>query len=184
MAIVGAVGLALTCACSHRPTRYRMLRFFFDGVPTPGAEASVGYAPDSRASRFVTGDKEAPTITLFGHTPYRMGRCGGCHNPQTGDLVRSLDQGLCMNCHGSLVRDMKYAHGPAAVQDCSVCHHHHAAPHKGLLLRAPNDTCFHCHNVDDLTTGPHHAGIDQQTCIACHDPHGGDDPFFLKRAEK
>ena len=39
-------------------------------------------------------------------------------------------------------------------------------------------------DVDDLTTGSHHAGIEQQTCIACHDPHGGDDPFFLKRVEK
>ena len=185
IAIVSAVGLVVTTACSHRPTRYRVLRFFLDGVPEPGAKPTIGYASSSEASRFeVERQRRTPNVEIFAHTPYRENRCGSCHNPETGELVRSLERGLCLNCHASLIREVKYAHGPAAVHACSFCHHHHTARYEFLLLRPPNDTCFRCHDKDDLTTGAHHEGIEHQTCINCHDPHGGDDRFFLKRVEQ
>ncbi len=183
--IVSAVVLVVTSACSHRPTRYRVMRFFLDGVPEPGVEPKIGYAPSSEAARFeVERQRQQPVVLTFAHTPFRENRCGACHNVETGVLVRSLESGLCLNCHASLITEVKYAHGPAAVHACTFCHHHHSARFEFNLLRAPNDTCFRCHSMDDLTTGPHHEGIETQTCVNCHNPHGGDDRFFLKRVEQ
>lgn len=183
--IAAAVGLVVTSACSHRPTRYRLMRFFLDGVPEPGVEPTIGYAPSSESSRFeVEKQRRASNIQLFAHTPYRENRCGGCHSAESGNLIRSLERGLCLNCHASLIADVKYAHGPAAVYACTFCHHYHTSQYKFLLLREPNETCLRCHRKDDLTTGPHHQGIETQTCVNCHDPHGGNDRFFLKQVDQ
>jgi len=183
--VVSAVGLVVTSACTYRPTRYRVMRFFFDGVPEPGVVRQIGYAPSSEAARFEVERQHAVAdVTMYAHTPYRENRCGGCHSAETGELVRSLERGLCLNCHASLIADVKYAHGPAAVYGCTLCHHYHTARYKYNLLRPPNETCLRCHMKEDLTTGPYHEGIDQQTCTNCHNPHGGNDRFFLKQVEQ
>lgn len=182
LVLAAVIAVVFVTACSHDIARYRMMRFLFDGVPAPGAEEQVGYEPTVRASQISTEPRTRPEPQqLFAHTPYRMNRCGGCHSADSGGLLRTLERGLCLNCHASVVNDVKYAHGPTAVYDCSFCHHYHASPHEYVLHVGPNETCYRCHDGDDLTTGLHHADLETRTCTTCHDPHGGDNRFFVKQ---
>ncbi len=181
IAIAAAVGLAVASACAP-DTRYRMLRFFFDGVPEPGAQKSVSDAPTlSPAPTAPEPTHNAPAVPVFTHTPFRQNRCDGCHDPKTHQLIRSLKDGLCLNCHAPLIRDVRFAHGPAAVAACTFCHHHHTSSFKYQLRDEPNNVCTKCHDMNDLMIGSHHATIGSQTCTNCHNPHGGDNRFFLKR---
>jgi predicted CXXCH cytochrome family protein len=34
-----------------------------------------------------------------------------------------------------------------------------------------------------MSEGDHHVALDRHSCVDCHNPHGGSDQFFLKRAE-
>jgi predicted CXXCH cytochrome family protein len=179
---------AMIPACSES-TRYRVLSFFLDGVPPPGVEPSRGYPVTSRgmdrAAAPAGGTGAAPErARLFAHTPYRENRCGGCHDPQSGQLVRPVEDGLCILCHKSSPGAVRYVHGPVAVNECLLCHHYHAAPRPNLLLADATATCFQCHEQGDLSEGEHHAAIGQRSCVECHDPHGGEERFFLKRVDR
>lgn len=181
IAIGAAVGLAVASACAP-DTRYRMLRYFFDGVPEPGAKQPPGYAPPEPTTPTASAPiHHTPAVPIFTHTPFRQDRCEGCHNPKTRQLLRPLEEGLCLNCHAPLIRNPRFAHGPAAVAACTFCHHHHASPFKYQLRDEPNKVCTKCHDMNDLMIGSHHATIETQTCTNCHNPHGGDNRFFLKR---
>ena len=180
--VLAVSGLLLSLACSVN-TRHRVLSFFFDGVPSPGADEAAGERPET------VGSPQPQTTQLlparlprtFVHQPYRDGRCAACHDMNTGGMVRPLDEGLCLICHAEVVQSARFLHGPVAVNDCTTCHHYHFANHKALLLEATNDLCLGCHDRDDLTTGDHHTSLDSTTCTDCHDPHGGDDPMFTRR---
>lgn len=178
--------LTLAIACSQA-NRFRILSFFFDGVPQPGSQASDvapadgGGRPDGKpAEEPFQSQQIARAPVQHAHPPYKQGRCGTCHNVEDGQLFKSPQEGLCSTCHGPLTRDPIYLHGPVAANDCLFCHHHHASPYSKILLREPNETCGQCHDPEDLTEGVHHATIERETCIACHDPHGGDNKLFLK----
>lgn len=183
LCLVTLTAWALSLACSQ-PTRYQMLSFFFDGVPEPGRAGGAGDAQ--------TGDRTRPAVEpspavqpkrYYAHTPYRKNRCEGCHDPTSGQLIRSVSEGLCLICHSKLIADARFVHGPVAVNDCTVCHHFHGAPFPNLLLVDPVATCLNCHDRVDLSAGDHHAALDQRSCEECHNPHAGDDRFFLKKGE-
>jgi len=183
--VVPLAALAVAAACSET-TKYRVFSFFLDGVPPPGQpppNAAAEPAPKQESE----GD-QAPQPPLrvkqyYAHAPYRDNRCGGCHDIETGQMVKSVAEGLCLSCHDALVKDIRYLHGPVAVNGCTLCHHHHSSPYPKLLLADPTETCLGCHDRDDLTTGEHHAALDRQSCVECHDPHGEADRFFLKRGQ-
>lgn len=188
------IGLALVVAVSAcaPDVRYRVLTFFFDGVPEPGAKSAHGYPIEDGNLPGPSDDGAASgpsaRVVYYSHPPYRENRCSSCHNSDDGQVLRSPEEGLCLACHGELVQKPAFLHGPVAVNACSFCHHHHVSTYPNLLLDDPIDICFRCHDEDDLTTGPHHQGRDTQPnsassagpCLQCHDPHGGDDRFFLK----
>jgi predicted CXXCH cytochrome family protein len=155
-----------------------VLSFFLDGVPVPGAAPSE----DSAALRPPTGAAEPPRPTVqrfFPHTPYRENRCSGCHDADSGQLIRPVQEGLCVTCHAKIVSS-RFVHGPVAVNDCTVCHHYHAGPLPNLLLADPTVICLDCHDRDELSTGEYHAAMDQRGCTDCHDPHGADNRFFVR----
>ncbi len=178
-----AVALALAswaAACSSA-TKYRALTFFFDGVPDPNAVPQVGYASSGGVMPGITPAGERVAAIQYAHKPYRENLCGGCHDPQTGQTYMPPNEGLCGRCHAGFTRDMKFVHGPAAVEHCAFCHHHHASAYEGVLHVGPTETCLRCHAREDLNGGDYHATIDEEVCTKCHNPHGGDDRFFLKR---
>jgi predicted CXXCH cytochrome family protein len=59
------------------------------------------------------------------------------------------------------------------------CHHYHTAAAPMLLLAPSPELCLRCHEASELTQGTHHENVEQADCTACHDAHGGSDPFFL-----
>jgi len=184
-ALPAFVIMASVAACSSR-AKHRVLTFFFDGVPDPSAASSAPAAGGTGADYTATDAAQPSAVPVyekyFVHAPYRDNHCRKCHDGESGQLIRRVDEGLCLTCHGKLVSEVRYVHGPVAVNQCDFCHHHHAAKHPALLLRSAGDTCRECHDVEDLTAGAHHSGIAAQSCVLCHDPHGGGDRFFLKRS--
>lgn len=181
---VATVATWVVAAACAPATRYRVLSFFLDGVPDPNApkiDATANLPTTGPTSAAAASAGAAPRATLFPHKPYRDGQCAGCHDLETGQLVRPVEQGLCLNCHRNVPGDVRYVHGPVAVNACTMCHHYHASPFEKLLLKEPLPTCFRCHDREDLTPGEHHAEIEQVGCVICHDPHGGPERFFLKR---
>jgi predicted CXXCH cytochrome family protein len=174
-------------ACSDQ-TRYRVLCFFFDGVPEPGAKPVRGYpplygAPGTATATSPDGRPVARVPTCV-HTPYRENRCAFCHDMNSGLLTRTVQRGLCRDCHPGVPGQAAYLHGPVAVSDCLVCHEPHTAFHPKLLVKGDPELCLLCHRREDLTRGPHHASIGDGPCVECHDPHGGNNPFFVKRRER
>jgi len=171
--------LAALSACSEA-ARHRFLSFFLDGVPPPGSQTAAG----ERTTPQGVGPVEPASLPAvqrsIPHTPYRETRCGGCHDADSGQLIRPVRDGLCLTCHAKLIAGAAFVHGPVAVNDCTVCHHYHAAPLPNLLLLDATATCLNCHDRGDLSAGAHHAAIDQRGCTDCHDPHGGGNRFFVK----
>ena len=182
LAIVCCVGLA--CAES---TRYRVLSFFFEGVPKPGEALAAAGDTDGEHAAVTDGEGQpadeegvvatGPVARL--HPPYQQFRCGVCHNPNAGGVMKSPQEGLCRACH-EIPGDLRFAHGPVSVSDCLFCHHHHGGEHIYMLRTDPKDLCFRCHDADDLTEGQHHATLEENLCMDCHHAHGGDNRFFLK----
>ncbi len=179
--IIISIALLLHIACSSA-NRYRVLTFFFDGVPVPGAVPQVGYSREGGDVPIDEVDTKVitPIVALIAHMPFRENRCGKCHNAETGGLFRSVEDGLCLMCHAKPQTQYAYVHGPVAVNACLSCHHHHTSPNKHLLLNDDSTMCFQCHDREDLEEGPHHQEQDARSCTQCHHAHGGDNRFFLK----
>jgi predicted CXXCH cytochrome family protein len=175
-----AVALVVLAACAGK-SRQEVLSFFFDGVPPPGGFPPSSSTPDGPTPDAAGAIGFAAAQQFFPHTPYRENKCEGCHDATSGQLVTPIQKGLCLTCHTKLVEEKKFVHSPVAVGDCSLCHHYHGSPLPNLLLAVPIKTCMNCHDQADLTTGEHHAQADR-ACTDCHDPHGGNDRFFVKRA--
>ncbi len=185
MIVVVAAASALAgwvAACSPA-TKHRVLTYFFDGVPDPNEVPQIGYASSGVAMAGTTSDGKRKVVPQYAHEPYRKGECGGCHDAQTGQTYMPKNEGLCGRCHAGFTRKYAFVHGPAAVEHCAFCHHHHASSHEFMLHKGPTETCLRCHSRDDLSGEAYHATIDEDVCTKCHNPHGGDDRFFLKRAD-
>ena len=166
-------------------TKHQLLSFFFDGVPSPVAEPAEGeqHTEEPKSEVIATAEPRRTRARLFAHEPYQTNRCGACHNPQDGGLLRPPERGLCQGCHQGVPGDARYVHGPVNVKACLFCHHPHASPYEGVLAAAPTDLCLRCHEPDDLTAGPHHEEVEDRSCADCHDAHGGDNRFFLRPGE-
>lgn len=178
----GAAAVALTWLAACAPdTRYRVLSFFFDGVPEPGA-------PPKRVQTgpglLVAAPPPRKQVVVYRHPPYVDNKCRECHDPFGSWLTRTPEEGLCQRCHPGVPGPWPYLHGPAAANACLSCHHHHESLHRWLLLVDPKDLCYRCHKQSDLTTGPHHAELAERPCLECHNPHGGADRYFLRPPEE
>ncbi len=174
--------LLASCADS---TKHRLLTFFFDGVPKPGEEAPVegyrgiGRGATSRPFNRATMRPSSAGV-VYAHTPYAQNKCGGCHERSTGRLIVSEKEGLCRICHTKAFDDARYVHGPVAVNACYFCHHYHSSGRPAMLLDEPSALCLLCHKPGDVAADrPHHAEIEERSCLECHDPHKGNNRFFL-----
>jgi predicted CXXCH cytochrome family protein len=182
IAVTAAAAIIAVAACSPE-TRHRVLVFLYDGVPPLGGNVVDldGNAPEGSLD-----PATAPTPTsaklgtrFYTHPLYWENRCGSCHDAN-GRLLKTVRQGLCQSCHFEKPEDKKkYIHGPVAVNGCLACHRYHKSEHPKVLLEDAQTLCFHCHQTEELTTDKHHATMETERCVDCHDPHGGDDRFYL-----
>ncbi len=173
----------MAAACSREST-HRWLVFFYDGVP-PLDTAMAHVEFDGPQVLENTAEGAAPRRVKAGKKysylpPYRENRCLDCHDVRGGRLLETVRKGLCRSCHCfDKFLEKKFVHGPVAVNACLACHHQHKSLHPKVLIADPQTVCFNCHEMGELTTDKHHATIDEELCIDCHDAHGGDDRFYL-----
>jgi predicted CXXCH cytochrome family protein len=174
--ILLACGMAAALLCACNTTRhYKVLSFFFDGVPEPGKTPAETVSGDGKKR----GSETAPAAAsrYREHGPYAAKQCEACHVRATNRLVLPNEE-LCFRCHTLDVRK-RYLHGPLASGGCTVCHAPHGSIHPYLLVSEPKEFCFHCHDRVALVNRGAHGETETQ-CTACHDAHGSDDPNLLK----
>ncbi len=132
----------------------------------------------------VTGDKQ--TV----HGPVAAGACGMCHQPHTSQYPKLLvEQGrtLCIGCHSEMqqqIEQVGFVHQPVQ-EDCTACHNAHASDHPMMLKQAPGQLCTTaCHEdvKKAVTQATHqHSAVTQDNgCVNCHTPHGGDLAKLMK----
>ena len=163
--------LVLICGCSAQ-TRYEVLSFFFDGVPTPQEQA----AQAARAAGAGGRDRGKQDERGSTHGPYGAKMCIACHDANTNALLLPKEQ-LCMNCHDLQLG--RRQHGPAAAGGCLVCHDPHRSSNRYLLVAPAREFCLYCHDRKDVYAQDVHRG-NTAACTDCHNPHGSDNEFFLR----
>jgi len=170
---IAAVAALLIGGCSAT-SRYKVLTFFFDGVPPPKAtEAAEGKQDEIRATA------AQPRRVGYGeHGPYAARLCNGCHeSAATNALVAPREQ-LCFRCH-EIKLDKRHIHGPLASGGCTVCHDPHSSRSRYLLVSESDSFCLHCHDPRAVAKVAAHGGIQEQ-CTACHDAHMSDKRYLLR----
>jgi predicted CXXCH cytochrome family protein len=174
--MVAAAALAVTGAlwmgCSVQKN-YRMLSFFFDGVPNPNALPITGAAGGPGAMQ--------ASATYVAHKPYVEGKCDDCH--QARFQLGKADSGICLKCHAGKPTEHPTMHGPVAASACLWCHVPHESAFASLLKAEPRKVCSQCHDSTMLSVDrvPAHAEAGR-SCLECHTGHGGEARYFLRQA--
>ena len=172
-------------------TKYKVLTFFFDGVPPLPGMPGYGIGPiigpdgfeldfdDPRAKEFLAKDrarrtfaaKKAEDVISFTHQPYAKRRCMACHNKNKSFSAVTTE--TCQSCHKAYYNTQwnDWVHGPVALGRCSMCHLPHTSKYKGLLHKPQRDLCLSCHKEARIFASPYHAEAAFKPCSACHDPH-------------
>lgn len=188
------VAAVLLAACSAT-SRYEVLSFFFDGVPNPDAPPPA--APEAPKPK-VLEPRRSSTPPLVMHEPFAQRRCSDCHleRKNAGERIGSSAfrlqdltalrlpvQELCVSCHAQPAR--QFDHAPALLGECTTCHHPHASAQAHLLLRQrTRDLCILCHRVETMGDPSHLDQSADHDCAECHDPHGGDQRYFLRSPQR
>jgi len=174
--------LLILVSCSPG-TNYKILSFFFDGVPDPNAPEQT--KPDSLSVNAVKPVRVQQNRSRFLqenylHPPYKDKECGDCHDIDQGfKLVEKMPE-LCFTCHDDFSEEYPVLHGPVAMGACTECHHPHLAKNKKLLKRTGQDLCLYCHDKVDILKNEAHEDLTDDTCTDCHNAHGGEDQYFLE----
>jgi predicted CXXCH cytochrome family protein len=107
--------------------------------------------------------------------------CIKCHalTPFT-QAARALPDSTCQSCHLP-IREWIKPHRPAAESECRVCHGTGVLP-----IAAPADNfnlCQSCHKgkIEEFNKEFVHGPVGAGSCLACHDPHGSDVQFSLRK---
>ena len=182
----GAAALAIAAVlvwggCSVEK-HYKVLSFFFDGVPEP---SSVGVG--DRAGDDGARSRTVPAVLVSWHRAYVERRCSVCHGDKTSfgfttTGFTDLDSSACIRCHDDAM-DEAFLHGPVAAGACTACHEPHESRYPRLLVAVSPSLCLQCH-ASELELEPITPGHEDpaQDCLECHLAHGGDDRYFLRRA--
>lgn len=175
--------LALLLAGCSAGYRYKVLSFFFDGVPQPSASVPAQPA-DSVTSRDTAAIGVAVSATtgsqLIIHPPYQGRECSTCHDESKASREPKPMPGLCFQCHEDFTHNYAALHGPVAGGQCTACHNPHLSKNKNLLIATGRDLCFNCHDAGVVNKADAHADIGETDCMECHHPHGGEDRYVLR----
>ncbi len=189
-----------TTGCD-RHTRYKVLTFFFTGVPPIDGTASEEVTDNTTLEK---KEKTPGPVAVFIHGPYASEQCDLCHvvqsdKPKTAekyaggfprlqDLPSALllpKNEICTECHDtkdyqSAYKEDLWIHGPVSSGMCTNCHHHHASQHNYMLLKEKTvDLCSQCHTGGFILDSTEHT--EDKDCIECHNAHVGKDRFLLKK---
>ncbi len=198
LAIVSILLASLMFGCDPI-TKYRVLSFFFDGVPVPPGLAEdepeevtgpwgMKLDPnDPAAQKYLAGragtrrpqDSSKPEHVYY-HAPYYNRNCDPCHYAK-GSFQAVVAEDICRKCHDSYydLREDDWVHGPVALGKCQMCHEPHEASHEALLKDPMPDLCFSCHDAKQTLGGIHHVEALSLGCPTCHDPHSAGNRLLL-----
>lgn len=162
-------GLWLGMGCSPKK-HYKLLSFFFDGVPDPNAPQG-GARPGMGRSLLLS----------VMHAPYQQNNCDSCHPTRNAfENITSPKEDKCFTCHEKVKEKHQFLHGPVAADRCLWCHDPHRSPVPALLRMTPEKLCRECHTQELLDPAvPEHLD-EKRNCLDCHGGHGGSDRYFLK----
>ncbi|MFQ5503740.1 MAG: cytochrome c3 family protein [Planctomycetota bacterium] len=91
-------------------------------------------------------------------------------------------------CHEAYAK-LRIRHGPVVLGRCDVCHepdedstpYESGDDHTFELVARDGRLCEQCHE-SQATEAHVHYPLKRSQCIACHEPHGSDNPAMLRRA--
>ena len=176
--------VGLLCGCDP-VTTHKITSTIFDGVPSlpPAEQYCREYHERARTEeREVERQKQLAALKEASseHPPYAEKLCSNCHDKNTDSGFVTPLKELCAVCHPNVAK-APFVHGPAAVGGCLKCHVPHNSPNSFLLTSPKAELCGVCHKEARLTEGMHGKVLARGvTCIECHDPHGGNNRYFLK----
>ena len=165
--------VVMLCGCEAQ-TRYKVLSFFFDGVPAPGDRSSLAKGGAGADANKSAGEREQHASK---HGPYAAKMCAACHDPNTNALLLPKDK-LCLKCHDLQLG--RRQHGPVASGSCLACHDPHRSSSEHLLVAPARVFCIYCHDAKEIFAREAHQGINNTSCTVCHNPHGSDNDYFLR----
>jgi len=116
------------------------------------------------------------------HPPVSDGKCVICHQPHMSDLsglLRVSQLETCGKCH-DVARPPEGRKLHPAVETCTDCHDPHGAVTRKFLKAEPPELCIECHDDPREAEGEVHPAIEEEGCLACHNPHYGFEPGLLK----
>lgn len=164
-------------------TVHKVTSTVFDGVPSmPTAEQYCkDYHEQATQSELLAERKKQQSVVRDSiHPPYAEKRCNDCHDKTTDSGFVVAADALCVHCHKGFPVG-EFLHGPAAVGACRRCHLPHTSKNSNLLVKPKEEVCDICHSEARASRGLHSTAVSKGlVCTECHDPHGGNNRFFLR----
>jgi len=178
--------LALLCCMGTpwggcaRENRYRVLSFFFDGVPDPNAPSPIAETDQGGWSTTRPGGPRSGMGSV--HKPFADNQCTACHkeSPQGGFALSAVNPNICLDCHQPVMQQYAVMHAPVVAKACLWCHNPHDSPAKSLLREPPPGICTQCHEKGLLSSKPPEHLLTDSKCLECHVAHGADKRNLLR----
>ncbi len=189
--ILSSTLVLLSC---NEEERYRVLSFFFDGVPLPESMRPVAEQIDSTRIDSTTKNRvrkpikprlQVEATRMYLHKPFREKKCTFCHLGDMGQRLQMerVDE-LCKSCHEQFKENYTYVHGPVAIGQCLICHNPHSTRYPHLTIRQGEQLCRYCHKNVNRASAPEHYFIGQKVCYECHNPHFSNTSKFFVLSTK
>lgn len=121
-------------------------------------------------------------------TPLQVSCAIQCHHTDSDNIptknAPSPVVNKCTTCHSEVTKN-KFGHYPANAGLCTTCHEvsdkHLAGEKDSVITKATANDCYRCHTRKDNEANVHSAiKTDENSCVTCHNPHGGNQRFFLR----
>lgn len=141
-------------------------------------------------------EDEAEEFTLrYFHTDKQEAECKACHTmssniPRNGEAFEDVSKTTCYECHKGMINS-KNTHAPVVNWLCVDCHNgkfgeYNMDSEGASKYLAPDPiakTCASCH--EDVSAWKNskygHGPVNDGRCERCHNPHGSDNEFFLRK---
>ncbi|MFI5150495.1 MAG: cytochrome c3 family protein [Bacteroidia bacterium] len=164
--------LAIRCTPAKQ---YKVLSFFFDGVPDPNKKEEINPANKSDSGLIASVYKPE----FYTHKPYEEEKCKSCHAEGISNALLKPVPELCYTCHEDFTVKYQRVHGPVASGNCLLCHNQHMSKYEKILIRPGQDICLYCHESKQVLSNPIHKKIGTANCTECHNPHGGNNSGMI-----
>lgn len=199
--LTGACALFLT-GC-EKQARYKVLTFFFTGVPPIDGKVKDNAVQTAAVKK----PKKRQVYPAFVHGPKASGECFYCHDTDSTQSFKQTKKSrgggmpnlkdikpgrlivdrkdLCVQCHTSKSSEMRYVedlwiHGPLAEGSCTACHDYHETRFRYMLRKESSiDLCTRCHADGFLEQTEEHTNGEE--CTSCHNPHIGANRLLLRK---